>query len=108
MQRCQESLENTQQTAAISTYKKTLLKPRLSGDQCRCYGEKRHKSKADCPAKDYECSCGKKGHFKRFCFSGGKKKIKQEKQENEENNGKDNVLDPGFKWFARLMIDEVE
>ena len=38
--RCQETLESDQRSAALSTYKKDLLKPKVSADQCRCCGEK--------------------------------------------------------------------
>ena len=97
--RCQETMESDQHTAALSTYKKDLLKPKISADQCRCCGEKRHKDKSDCPAIDNECSCGRKGHYKRFCFSGGKKKIRKDKQEREEAKKKDetgNVIEAMF------------
>ena len=74
--RSQGILDTNQQTAAaISMYKKTLNKITVPPDCCRNCGNKRHNDwRTECPAKDTVCTCGVKGHFRKFCFSDGKKK----------------------------------
>ena len=61
----------------------------MTEDLYKCCGEKKHKSKSECPAKDNECTCGRFGHFKKFCFSGGKKKTRKAKQEKVETKPKE-------------------
>ena len=81
-----DTLEAEQTTATILAYKKQLLHPKVLEDQCRNCGEKRHKSKDQCPAVENKCSCGLKGHFKRYCYTGGKPKKKEPKKEEEAGN----------------------
>ena len=81
-----DTLEAEQTTAAISAYKKQLLRPKALENQCRNCGEKRHKSKDQCPAVENKCSCGLKGHFKRYCYTGGKPKKKEPKKKEEAGN----------------------
>ena len=66
-------------------------------DQCKNCGEKRHKSKDQCPAVENKCSCGLKGHFKRYCYTGGKpKKRKEPKKEEEAGNQIQDSLEDCF------------
>ena len=62
--RSQGILHTSQQTTmAFSTYRKWLNKIVVQPDCCANCGNKRHSDRKDCPAKDYLCSCGKRGHF---------------------------------------------
>ena len=71
--RSQEILDGSQQVAAgISTYKKGLNKIVVPPDCCISCGQKKHSDKKDCPAKDINCSCGVKGHYRKLCFRNGK------------------------------------
>ena len=81
----------------ISTYRKGLNKIVVPPDCCKCCGNKKHSDRNDCPAKDNLCSCGRKGHFRKYCFRDGKKKEsggggsgkkdkKEESETKEENN----------------------
>ena len=80
-------LDTDQTSAAVSAYKKEQLKPKLSPKDCRNCGEKRHKSKDECPAAENKCPCGITGHYKRYCFTGGKpKKQKKDKEEDSDNS----------------------
>ena len=71
-------LDTGQTSAAVSAYKKELLKPKLSPKECRNCGDTKYKSKDECPAAENKCPCGINGHDKRYCFTGGKPK-KQKK-----------------------------
>ena len=75
-----ETLETDQTSAAVSAYKKELLKPKLSREDCRNCGEKKHKNREECPAAENKCPCGITGHYKRYCFTGGKLKKKRDKK----------------------------
>ena len=100
--RCQEGMETDQQNAALSAYKRDLLKPKLTADQCWCCGEKRHKTRSDCPAKENKCPCGLTGHYKKFCFSGGKTRVRKEKSETDEANQEEegNTMETMFSLQA--------
>ena len=94
------TLDIDQTNAAISAYKKGLLNPKLSEEQCRNCGEKKHKSKDQCPAADNTCSCGIKGHFKRYCFTGGKPKKKKEKDHKKEEESGNRITENLEEVFA--------
>ena len=77
-----DMLDTDQSHAAVSDYKRELFKPKLSSKECRNCGEKRHKSKDECAAAENKCPCGITGHFKKYCFTGGKsKKQKEDKKD---------------------------
>ena len=96
-----DTLEAEQTPAAISAFKKQLLCPKVLEDQCRNCGEKRHKSKDLCPAIENKCSCGLKGHFKRYCYTEGKlKKKKEPKKEEEAGNQIQDSLEGCFSLTA--------
>ena len=77
----------------VSTYKKGLNKVVMPPG---CCGNKRHSDKKDCPAKDCLCSCGIKGHFRKYCYrdckkrnpqsGGGKKTTKKETETKEDTS----------------------
>ena len=95
-----DTLDTDQTSAAISAYKKGLLNPKLSKEQCRNCGEKRHRNKNECPATDNKCSCGVKGHFKRYCFTGGKPKKKKEREPEKEAESGNKIQDNLEDFFA--------
>ena len=95
--RSQGVLDTNQQAVnAVSTYKRDLKKVDVPPDCCGCCGNKRHSDRKDCPAKDNLCSCGIKGHFRKYCYrdgkkrnpqsGGGKKSTKEEKEIKEETS----------------------
>ena len=64
--RSQGILDTSQQTAmAVSTYKRGLNKIVVPPHCCNNSVNKKHSDESECPAKDFVCSCGKKGHFKK-------------------------------------------
>jgi hypothetical protein len=81
---------------SVSTYKKGLNKVVIPPDCCGCCGNKRLSDRKDWPAKDNMCSCGIKGHFRKYCYrddkkrnpqSGcGKKTTKEETETKEETS----------------------
>jgi hypothetical protein len=76
--RSQGILDTSQQVVTgISTYKKGLNKVVVPPDCCGNCGNKRHSDRKDCPAKDNVCSCGIKGHFRKYCYRDGKKRNPQ-------------------------------
>ena len=88
-----DTLNIDQTSAAISAYKKGLLRPKLSEEQCRNCGEKRHRSKDQRPAADSKCPGGVKGHFKSYCFTGGKPKRKKEREPKKEEESGNTLQD---------------
>ena len=74
--RSQGILDTSQQfVAGISTYKKGKNKIVVPPDCCARCGNKQHSDwRKECPAKDFECSCGIKGHFRKYCYRDGKKR----------------------------------
>ena len=94
-----DTLDTDHSNAAISAYKKELSRPKLSDEQCKCCGEKKHRNKSECSARENKCSCGILGHFKRYCLSGGKPKKRrdpQEKREKKDSEETGNVLEDCF------------
>ena len=94
-----DTLDTDHSNAAISAYKKAVLRPKLSDEQCKCCGERKHRNRSECPARENKCSCGILGHFKRFCFSGGKPKKRRDKQDKREKKDSEetgNVLEDCF------------
>jgi predicted Zn-ribbon and HTH transcriptional regulator len=59
---------NQQVVTSISTNKKNLNKVVLPPCSCGNCGNKRPSDRKDCPAKDNECSCGIKGHLRKYCY----------------------------------------
>ena len=68
---------NQQVVLMVSSYKKGLNKVVVPPDCCGCCSNKRHSDRKDCPAKDNLCSCGIKGHFRKYCYRDGKKRYAQ-------------------------------
>jgi hypothetical protein len=67
--RSQGILDTSQQVVTgISAYKKGLNKVVVPPDCCGNCGNKRHSDRKDCPAKDNVCSCGIKGHLRKYCY----------------------------------------
>jgi hypothetical protein len=76
--RSQGILDTSQQVVTgISTYKKGLNKVVVPPDCCGNCGKKKHSDRKDCPAKDNTCSCGIKGHFRKYCYRDDKKRNPQ-------------------------------
>ena len=76
--RSQGVLDTNQQVVhVVSSYKKGLNKVVVPPDCCGCCGNKQHSDRKDCPAKDNLCSCGIKGHFRKYCYRDGKKRNAQ-------------------------------
>jgi hypothetical protein len=93
--RSQGVLDTNQQVVnSISMYKKGLNKVVVPPDCCGCCGNKQHSDRKDCPAKDNMCSCGIKGHFRKYCYRDGKKRNAQsiggKKTTKEETETKEN------------------
>jgi hypothetical protein len=62
----------------ISTYKKSPNKVVVPPDCCaRCGNKLNSDWREDCPAKDFACSCGIKGHSRKYCYRDGKKRNPQ-------------------------------
>ena len=59
-----------------------ISRPKLSDEQCKYFGKKKQRS--ECSAREKKCLCGILGHFKRYCFSGGKPKKRRDPQERRE------------------------
>jgi hypothetical protein len=89
--RSQGILDNSQQVVtSISTYKKYPNKVIVPPDCCGNCGNKRHSDRKDCPAKDNVCSCGIKGHLRKYCYRDGKKRNPQSggKEDHQEGRGR--------------------
>jgi hypothetical protein len=57
------------------SYKKGLNKVVVPPDCCGCCSNIRHSDRKDCPTEDNLCSCGIKGHFRKYCYRNGKKRM---------------------------------
>ena len=65
----------------------------------------KHSDKRQCPAKDTTCSCGRKGHFKKFCFSGGKPRVNNKPEEKKVEGKKD---ESGNNFTSSLFSMKVD
>ena len=102
-----DTLDTDHSNAAISAYKKELSRPKLSDEQCKCFGEKKHRKKSECSARENKCLCGILGHFKMYCFSGGKPKKRRDPQERREKKDSEetgNVLEDCLNISVKIQL----